>query len=82
MIPTDATHMILAESAALPNLTRVARHVHAELSRGRRVSPTTVRWMIREAGLAGVFNVLKEKHGTDVVKNMILVLEPEVIAAR
>jgi hypothetical protein len=74
----DATRMILAESTALPDLATVARHVYVESSRGGRVPHSTLRWMVREAGLQGVFDVLGQRHGTDVVKNMILTLEQEI----
>lgn len=74
---TDATRMILAESAALPDLMRVTRHAYGELSTGRQVPRSTLRWVLREAGLAGVFDVLKHKHGVNVVKDMILVLDRE-----
>jgi hypothetical protein len=75
---TDATRMIMAESAAVPDLMRVTRYVHDELSTGRQVPPTTLRWVQREAGLEGVFNALKRKHGAEAVKDAVLVLEREI----
>lgn len=75
---TDATRMIVAESVALPDLMRVARYAHDELAAGRRVSHATLRWMLREAGLMGVFDTIKQRHGTDVVKDMVLLLDREI----
>ena len=75
---SDATRMILAESLVRPDLTRVTRYVYDELSADRQVPRTALRWMLREAGLAGVFNVLARKHGADTVRDMILVLEREI----
>jgi predicted lipid carrier protein YhbT len=73
-----ATRMILAESVALPDPMRVTRHVHDELSAGRQVPHTALRWILREAGLGGVFNVLTQKYGAGPVRDMILVLEREI----
>lgn len=74
----DAARMILAETAALPRLTRVSRYVYDESSMGRTVPHTTLRWMLREAGLEGVFSVLDKKHGGSVVRDMILLLSREI----
>lgn len=70
----DASRMILAESAGMPDLARVAGHVSVELSRGGQVPGDMLSWLVREAGLRGVFDVVARKHGTDVVKNAILAL--------
>lgn len=75
---TDAARMILAETAALPNLTRVARYVYDESSVGHTVPHTTLRWMLRESGLAGVFSVLDNKHGGTVARDVILLLSREI----
>jgi hypothetical protein len=75
---TDAAHMILAETAALPNLTRVSRYIYDESSTGRVVPHTTLRWMLREAGLQGVFNIIDRKYGGSVVRDMILLFSREV----
>ena len=70
--------MILAESVVLPDLMKVARYVYDESSAGRQVPHATLRWMVREAGLNGVFKVLAQKYGLDSVKDMILVLGREI----
>lgn len=75
---SDTTRMIMTESVARPELMKVTRYAYDELSAGRQVPHTTVRWMLREAGLDGVFNVLAQKYGLDTVKDMILVLEREI----
>jgi hypothetical protein len=75
---TDAARMILAETAALPNLTRVSRCVCDESSAGRTVRHTTLRWMLREAGLEGVFNLIDNKYGGNVVRDMIRLIEREI----
>ena len=48
---SDTTRMILAESVVWPDLMRVTRDVYDELSAGRQVPHTALRWMLREAGL-------------------------------
>ena len=75
---SDTTRMILAESVVRPDLMRVTRYVCDELSAGRQVHHTALRWVLREAGLDGVFNVLAQKYGADTVRDMILVLEREI----
>lgn len=75
---TGAAHMISAETAALPDLTRVSRYVYDESSIGRTVPHTTLRWILREAGLQGVFKVLDKKYGGNVVRDMILLLSREI----
>ena len=74
----DVARMILAESAGLPDLTRVSRFVYDEASTGRALPHATLRWMLREAGLQGVFRTLDRKHGGTVVRDMILFLGHEV----
>lgn len=75
---SDTTRVILAESVVLPDLMKVTRYVYDELSAGRQVPHTTLRWMLREAGLNGIFNVLAQKYGLDTVRDMILVLGREI----
>ena len=75
---SDTSRMILAESVVLPDLMKVTTYAYDELSSGRQVPPTTLKWMLREAGLAGVFNVLAQKYGLDTVKDMILGLSREI----
>ncbi len=75
---SDTTRMILAESVVLPELMKVSSYAYDELSAGREVPHTTLRWMLREAGLSGVFNVLAQKYGLDTVKDMILGLSREI----
>lgn len=75
---SDTTRMIMAESVALPDLMKATRYAYDELSAGRQVSGTTLRWMTREAGLNGVFKVLGQKYGQDAVKDMLLGLEHEI----
>ena len=75
---SDTTRMIMTESVARPDLMKVTRYAYDELSAGRQVPHTTLRWMLREAGLDGVFKVLAQKYGLDTVKDMILVLGREI----
>lgn len=75
---SDTTRMIMTESVARAELMKVTRYAYDELSAGRQVPHTTLRWMLREAGLDGVFNVLAQKYGLDTVKDMVLVLEREI----
>ena len=57
---------------------RGTRYVYDEASSGRQVPHTTLRWMLREAGLNGVFGALKQKHGHNTVKGMIIALQWEI----
>jgi hypothetical protein len=82
MTSTDASRMILAESAGMPDLARIAGHVSAELSRGRQVPRDMLSWLVREAGLRGVFDAVQRKHGTDVVRDAILLLERETLVGQ
>lgn len=75
---SDTTRMIMTESVARPELMKVTRYAYGELSAGRQVPHTTLRWMLREAGLDGVFNALAQKYGLGTVKDMILVLGREI----
>jgi hypothetical protein len=52
---------------------RVRRVVHRP-----GVPRTTLRWMLRKAGLGGVFNVIDRKYGGCVVRDMILMLSDEI----
>ncbi|RMI45450.1 hypothetical protein EBO15_09550 [Actinomadura harenae] len=70
--------MICAEASALPDLMRTTSHVYKELSAGRQVPRATLRWVIREAGLQGVFKPIRRTHGADAVKDIILAFEYEL----
>ncbi|MEW2357491.1 hypothetical protein [Spirillospora sp. NPDC029432] len=75
---TGAVRMILAESAAFPELMRVARDAHDALAAGRRVSHETLSWMLREASRKGLYAVLVEKHGRGAFDDMVVVLCREI----
>ncbi|MFB4316564.1 hypothetical protein [Actinomadura sp. 21ATH] len=75
---TDAVRMVLAESAAFPELMRVARDAHDELAAGRRVSHDALGWMLREASRKGLYGVLIEKHGHAAFDDMVVVLCKEI----
>lgn len=75
---SDTIRVILAESVTRPDLMKVTRYAYDELSAGRQVPRVTLRWIQREAGLHGVFNVLMHKYGHDAVRDMILVLGREI----
>lgn len=74
----DVARMILAESAALPDLTRVSHYVYDESSMGGTIPHATLRWMLREAGLQGVFKALDHRHGGTLARDMILFLGNEI----
>ncbi|SEG75558.1 hypothetical protein SAMN04489712_11156 [Thermomonospora echinospora] len=75
---TDATRMIMAESAAFPELMRAARDVYDELSAGRRVHYTALNWILREAGRKDLYGVLRQKHGTGAFEDMVTALCREI----
>ncbi|MEV0659876.1 hypothetical protein ACIBI3_03660 [Actinomadura luteofluorescens] len=74
----DATRMILAESAAFPELLRVTRDAYDDLVAGRPVHHATLSWMVREASRKGLYGVLIQKHGAAVFDDMITVLCREI----
>ncbi|MFI0356548.1 hypothetical protein [Actinomadura sp. 9N407] len=75
---THAARMILAESAAFPELMRVSREAHDALAAGRQVSHTTLSWMVREASRKDLYGVLIGKHGNEAFEEMITVLCREI----
>ncbi|HEX2316058.1 MAG TPA: hypothetical protein VHJ17_20115 [Thermomonospora sp.] len=75
---TDATRMIMAESAAFPELMRVTRDAHDTLAAGRRVHHTALSWMLREASRKDLYGVLIQKHGTGTFEDMVTVLCREI----
>jgi hypothetical protein len=70
--------MILAASVAWPDLMKVTRYAYGELSAGRQVPHTALRWILREAGLNGVFTALAQTHGLGTARDMILTLSREI----
>ncbi|MEU5881044.1 hypothetical protein [Spirillospora sp. NPDC047279] len=75
---TDATRMIMAESAPFPQLMRVSRDAYDELAAGRRVHHGNLTWMIREASRKNLYGVLIEKHGQGAFEDMVTVLGREI----
>ncbi len=60
---SDATRMILSESAAHPELLRVTREAHDRLARGVGVPHTDLSWMLREAARKNVYPALRTRYG-------------------
>lgn len=60
---TDATLMILAESAAHPRLAVLARSAHDQLIMGGDVDYHVLSDIIAEASGKGVLRVIRQKHG-------------------
>jgi hypothetical protein len=75
---TDATRMIMAESAPAPELMRVTRGTYDELSAGHQVHYATLSWMIREASRKNLYGVLIHKYGKDAFEDMVTVLCREI----
>lgn len=75
---TDATRIIMTESAAFPELMRVTRDTHDELAAGRQVHYTALNWVVREACRKDLYGVLIQKHGKDAFEDMITVLCREI----
>ncbi|MFC5752291.1 hypothetical protein [Actinomadura rugatobispora] len=74
----DAAGMLLAESAAHPELLRLSRHAYDELAAGRAVDHTVLSEMLREGARKDVYGVLKRKYGEQAFENMVMVLAREV----
>ncbi|MFD0899487.1 hypothetical protein [Actinomadura sediminis] len=71
MEPADATRMILSESAPHPELLRLARHSHEELSHGRAVPHETLSEMLREAARKDVYGPLRRRYGVPAFDAMV-----------
>ncbi|MFI6522100.1 hypothetical protein ACIBF1_41590 [Spirillospora sp. NPDC050679] len=74
----DAVRMVLAESAAFPELLRVARHAYQELDAGRPVDHASLSWLLREAARKGVYSALVHKHGMPAFNEMVMVISREI----
>jgi hypothetical protein len=74
----NATRMILAESAAHPDLLRLAQSAHDEFYAGRTVSYTVLRELLYEASGKAVLPVLKQKYGDSAFNDMVIVLGREI----
>lgn len=70
--------MILSESADHPELMRLSRHAHDELSVGRPVPHTALSEMLRMAARKNLFPALKGKHGTAAFEDMVMTLGREI----
>lgn len=78
----DASHMVLMESTAHPDLLSVTRAVYDDFSAGRHVPSVALTGMLAEASRKGVLARLKQKHGDHAVNDMITVLAREVDSQR
>ena len=74
----DATRMVLSESAAHPELLRLARHSHEELSQGRPVRHEVLSEMLREAARKDVYPALVARYGRPAFDAMVMSLGREI----
>ncbi|HEX6471100.1 MAG TPA: hypothetical protein VF069_18520 [Streptosporangiaceae bacterium] len=74
----QATGMILTESAAHPDLLRVARSAYDDYAAGRTVHYTVLREMLYEASGKAVFGPIKRTYGEAAFEQMVLVLGREI----
>ncbi|WP_119726581.1 hypothetical protein [Thermomonospora amylolytica] len=75
---TEATRMILAESAAHPELMRAARHAYDECAAGRTPTYQVLGGILREAARKGLYPVLRERYGDRAFEEMVMVMGREV----
>jgi hypothetical protein len=75
---TQATHMVLTESAAHPDLLRLARSAYDDLSLGRPVHYTVLTDLLYEASGKAVFDEIKRTYGERAFDDMVLVLGREI----
>jgi hypothetical protein len=73
-----ATRMILTESAAHPDLLRMARSAYDDFTAGRQVHYIVLRDMLYEASGKAVFGPIKQRYGDDAFNDMVLVLGREI----
>jgi hypothetical protein len=74
----QATHMILTESAAHPDLLRLARTAYDELSADRMVHHTTLTALLYEASGKALFGPIKQKYGESAFNDMVVVMGREI----
>ncbi|QFG23123.1 hypothetical protein [Actinomadura sp. WMMB 499] len=74
----DAARMILSESAPHPELLRLARHSHEELSHGRTVPHEMLSEMLREAARKDVYRALRARYGVPAFDAMVVTLGREI----
>lgn len=70
--------MIFSESAAHPELLRVAREAHDRLVLGERVAHTDLSWMLRESARKNVYAGLRSRYGAAAFEEMVIVLGREI----
>jgi hypothetical protein len=74
----DATLMILAESAANPNLAKTAQSAYESLSDGREVPYGVLSDMLGEASGKGIIRALRQKYGATAFEAMLFPLLREI----
>jgi hypothetical protein len=74
----QATHMILTESAAHPDLLRMARSAYDDLAVGREVHYTTLSALLYESSGKALFDPIRQKYGERAFNDMVLVLGREI----
>jgi hypothetical protein len=74
----QATYLILTESAAHPDLLRLARSAYDDLSLGRPVHHTVLTELLNEASGKAVFGAIKRTYGERAFDDMVLVLGREI----
>jgi hypothetical protein len=74
----EALRVIYDQSTALPGLKKVTRQAYDDLRADRRVPYSTLKWIVREAGLMNILDGIKEVYGANAAKEIILAFEREL----
>jgi hypothetical protein len=74
----DATRIFLVESAAQPEVMRIAQSIHDQLQFGQQVSHTQLSDMLGKASEKGLFAPIVQKYGEATWNDMIMVIGREI----
>jgi hypothetical protein len=74
----DATRIFLSESAAEPDVLRMAQSIYDELWLGHGVSHTDLSAMLGKASEKDLLRPLRQKYGDDTFNDMIMVIAREI----
>jgi hypothetical protein len=74
----DATRIFLSESAAEPDVLRIAQSIYDELLLGHQVSHSDLSAMLGRASERDLFRPIRQKYGDGTFNDMIMVIGREI----
>lgn len=73
-----AIRIFLSESAAEPDVLRIAQSIHDELWLSHQVSHSQLSALLGRASERGLFRPIRQKYGEDTFNDMIMVIGREI----